>query len=162
MGSGQPPAPTATGNRPGPSLPAVGPDIAAPAVPGPSTLTGAGPAGPEFNGSDPGAPGTTRPGGPTGREPLGPAGTATESPGSRAGEHEHPAGRPARLVPAGVPLPTGTAAPARTAGDERSSPDYLHAPNEDLTATEPMVPPVLGEYTEAERTERADPGGGSH
>lgn len=170
-GGGPSPGSAPVGSRPVPLLTA-GPEISPPADPGPAIPTGTGSAGPEINGSHParpennvsgpGTPGITRPGSPNpDREPLGPAGTATEASGSRTDQHEHPGGRPGRLFPAGVPVPTGTAAPPRTPSPERSSPDFLHAPNEDLTAIEPMVPPVLGEYTEAERAERADPGGGS-
>lgn len=94
------------------------------------------------------------------REVLGPAGTGPH--GAPADGNDHPGHRPVRLVPTGVPLtsPAGTSAP-RTVDAERACPDYLHAPNEELTATDPKVPPVLGEYTEAERAERGDPGGGS-
>ncbi|WP_280508508.1 hypothetical protein [Nocardia flavorosea] len=61
-----------------------------------------------------------------------------------------------------MPLPsTAGVPPSRPADPERASPDYLHAPNEALTASDPRVPPVLGEYTEAERAEHDDPGGGS-
>lgn len=94
------------------------------------------------------------------REPLDPAGTVPG--GSGTERQEHPGPRPPRPVPAGVPLSSaGGTPPARSAGSERTSPGYLQAPNEELTATDPKVPPVLGEYTDAERAERVDPGGGS-
>ena len=98
---------------------------------------------------------------PSEREALAPAGTGPN--GSTAEAHEHSGQRPARPLPTGVPVPsTAGALPSRPADSERASPDYLHAPNEELTATDPRVPPVLGEYTESERAERSDPGGGSH
>ncbi|MBF6349921.1 hypothetical protein IU448_12940 [Nocardia flavorosea] len=94
------------------------------------------------------------------REALGPAGTVPDRSGTE--RDEHPGQRPPRLMPAGVPLSSaGGAPPARPAGSERTSPGYLQARNEELTATDPKVPPVLGEYTDAERAERIDPGGGS-
>ncbi|MFD4403585.1 hypothetical protein ACFWPH_12555 [Nocardia sp. NPDC058499] len=94
------------------------------------------------------------------REALGPAGTGPNS--STAEGHDHPGQRPIRLVPTGMPLPsTAGAPPARPPDSERTSPDYLHTANEELTATEPRVPPVLGEYTETERAERGDPGAGN-
>lgn len=94
------------------------------------------------------------------REALGPAGTGPNS--STTEGHDHPGQRPGRLVPTGMPLPSSAGVPAtRPPDSERTSPDYLHAANEELTATEPRVPPVLGEYTETERAERGDPGGGS-
>ena len=44
---------------------------------------------------------------------------------------------------------------------ERTGPDYLRAPNEQLTATAPAAPPVFGEYTEEAQPDRTEPGGGS-
>ncbi|MFI5715084.1 hypothetical protein [Nocardia sp. NPDC051750] len=144
-----------------------------PADPGNSTPTAQGPAGPGTSspiGSGPdsiarapgGSPEPARPPVPGYREPFVAAGTESDPSPGTAGT-EHPGARPFRLVPAGIPLAgAGGSPPLRPADDERSSPDYLQAPNEDLTATPPSVPPVLGEYTEAERAERADPGGGSH
>lgn len=68
--------------------------------------------------------------------------------------------RPPRLLPTGVPLAAPSSAPsARDSGRERSSPDYLHAPNHDLTETPSPAPPVLGEYREGEQRDAAEPGG---
>ncbi len=152
---------TCTGpGTPGPDAPAVrapttsGPTAApgpaaVPYSPDPSVRTPAGHTDPVVHPPFPGE-----------RETLGPAGTGPNS--STAEGYEHPAQRPVRLVPAGMPLPsTAGVPPSRPADSERTSPDYLHAPNEALTASDPKVPPVLGEYTETERAEHDDPGGGS-
>ncbi len=137
-------APAASGSTTAPPGP-----VAVPYSPDPSIRTPAGHADPVVHPPLPGE-----------REPLGPAGTGPN--GSTAEGHEHPGQRPVRLVPAGMPLPsTAGVPPSRPADPERASPDYLHAPNEALTASDPRVPPVLGEYTEAERAEHDDPGGGS-
>ncbi|MEU1985156.1 hypothetical protein [Nocardia sp. NPDC019395] len=170
--------PTTTGYRPGSAVTPLGtgvPGVSAPGS-GAPTNTGTGPAGPPPPSPTPDsisrAPAgvaeqvTRQPApGPTGagyREPLRPAGTESDTSPSPANT-EHSGTRPLRLVPAGIPLAPHTGSPpARAADHERPSPDYLHAPNEDLTATQPAIPPVLGEYTEAEQAERADPGGGSH
>ncbi|WP_280425017.1 hypothetical protein [Nocardia carnea] len=137
------PAPTASG------LHAVAGTAAVPYFPDPAIRPPAGHIDPV---AEPPLPGN--------REALGPAGTGLE--GSRTEGHENTGARPVRLVPTGVPLPpTVGTPPPRPVDSERSSPDYLHAPNEELTATDPKVPPVLGEYTGTERAERGDPGGGS-
>lgn len=69
---------------------------------------------------------------------------------------EHPWTRTVR--PSGFPLPAAPGPlPARAPDGERSSPDYLHRPNEQLTATPPAVPPVFGEYTGTEDPDRTRP-----
>ncbi|WP_328390009.1 hypothetical protein [Nocardia sp. NBC_00416] len=102
-----------------------------------------------------------RPPGSADREPLGTASAAPDT--SPAAERaEHPGTRSFRPGAPSLPAPpAGGAVPSRGPDRERPSPDYLHAPNEELTATRPAVPPVLGEYTEAERPDRTGPGGGT-
>ncbi|MGW5387930.1 hypothetical protein [Nocardia sp. NPDC003963] len=93
------------------------------------------------------------------RESFGAASTPADT--TEAGDRSENAGsRAAR--PAGLPLPTvARPSPPRTPDSERTGPDYLRAPNEDLTATPPASPPVFGEYTEAGKPDRPEPGGGS-
>src|SRR5690606_2667370 len=135
-------APTTSGATAAPGQAAV------PQSPDPSVRAPAGHTEP----ADPPLPGQ--------REALGPAGTGPNS--STTEGHDHAGQRPGRLVPTGMPLPSSAGVPAtRPPDSERTSPDYLHAANEELTATEPRVPPVLGEHTETERAERGVPGGGS-
>lgn len=162
-----------TPSIPAPGAPSAPPPVvplggsSAPAPGAPSTPT---PGSPPV--SPPGAPSTSTPGTP----PLSPPGTApSPTPGalpasapstppasaqSGAEEQEHPGPRPPRLIPTAAPLHSGPGGRPRPVDSERSSPDYLHAPNEELTATDPRVPPVLGEYIETERAEHDDPGGG--
>lgn len=74
---------------------------------------------------------------------------------------EHPWARTVR--PSGFPLPAAPGSvPSRAPDRERSSPEYLHAPNEQLSATPPAVPPVFGEYTDAAEPDRTRPGDGKH
>ncbi|WP_459548853.1 hypothetical protein [Nocardia sp. X0981] len=88
------------------------------------------------------------------------SGTAGTVPPEAAAPAEQPAPRPPRLLPAGVPLAASSGAPAaRDPGRERSSPDYLHAPNHDLTEIPSHAPPVLGEYPDAEQRDATEPGG---
>lgn len=88
-------------------------------------------------------------------------GAASTTPDTAAGERsEHPGARGPR--PTGLPLPTvARPLPPHAPDRERTGPDYLRAPNEDLTATPPASPAVFGEYTEAEKPDRPEPGGGS-
>ncbi|GGL34276.1 hypothetical protein [Nocardia jinanensis] len=93
------------------------------------------------------------------RESFGAASTAPDT-AAASERSEHPGARTAR--PAGLPLPTvARPLPPRAPDPERTGPDYLRAPNEDLTTTPPATPPVFGEYTEAEKPDRPEPGGGS-
>lgn len=91
------------------------------------------------------------------RESPGPAGTGADPAVTERSEHL------SRMVrPSGFPLPAAPGpVPSRAPDRERSSPDYLHAPNEQLTATQPTVPPVFGEYTGTEDPDRTRPGGGN-
>ncbi|WP_416564358.1 hypothetical protein [Nocardia testacea] len=91
------------------------------------------------------------------RESPGPAGTGADPAVTERSEH-----LPRTVRPSGFPLPAAPGpAPSRAPDRERSSPDYLHAPNEQLTATQPTVPPVFGEYTGTEDPDRTRPGGGN-
>ncbi|MEV3962994.1 hypothetical protein AB0M34_19190 [Nocardia sp. NPDC050193] len=91
-------------------------------------------------------------------ESLAPPGAGTDP--AMPPKSEHPWGRTVR--PSGFPLPAAPGPlPARAPDGERSSPDYLHRPNEQLTATPPAVPPVFGEYTETEDPDRTRPGDGN-
>ncbi|WP_174551667.1 hypothetical protein [Nocardia grenadensis] len=93
------------------------------------------------------------------------AGESVASPGTGtepgiSQRSEHPWTRTVR--PSGFPLPAAPGPlPARAPEGERSSPDYLHRPNEQLTATPPAVPPVFGEYTGTEDPDRTRPGDGN-
>ncbi|WP_174552082.1 hypothetical protein [Nocardia sienata] len=93
------------------------------------------------------------------RDPFAPTGAGVDP--AVTERSEHPWARTVR--PSGFPLPAAPGpVPSRTPDRERSSPEYLHAPNEQLTATPPAVPPVFGEYTEAEEPDRTRPGDGKH
>ncbi|MFQ6228970.1 hypothetical protein [Nocardia sp. NPDC002869] len=94
----------------------------------------------------------------TARESLAPPGAGTDPTTNQ--RSEHPWTRTVR--PNGFPLPAAPGpVPSRAPDGERSSPDYLHRPNEQLTATPPAVPPVFGEYTGTEDPDRTGPGDGS-
>ncbi|MEV0106620.1 hypothetical protein AB0H42_09805 [Nocardia sp. NPDC050799] len=92
------------------------------------------------------------------RESLAPTGAGTDPATNQ--RSEHPWTRTGR--PSGFPLPAATGpVPSRAPDGERGSPDYLHRPNEQLTATPPAVPPVFGEYTGTEDPDRTRPGDGN-
>lgn len=142
--------------------------------PGPvgSTTPAAPPPGPAATDSDAGAAAAQRPGHseqiaravpsrPTteaARESLAPPGAGTDPAMNQ--RSEHPWTRTVR--PSGFPLPPAPGpVPSRAPDGERNSPDYLHRPNEQLTATPPAVPPVFGEYTGTEDPDRTRPGDGN-
>lgn len=92
------------------------------------------------------------------RESLAPPGAGTDPAMNQ--RSEQPWTRTVR--PSGFPLPPAPGpVPSRAPDGERSSPDYLHRPNEQLTATPPAVPPVFGEYTGTEDPDRTRPGDGN-
>ncbi|MET8795319.1 hypothetical protein ABZV91_02470 [Nocardia sp. NPDC004568] len=92
------------------------------------------------------------------RESSGPTGAGADP--AVTERSEHPWTRTVR--PGGFPLPAAPGpVPWRAPDRERSSPDYLHAPNEELTAVPPTVPPVFGEYTGTEEPDRTRPGDGN-
>ncbi|MGW6334451.1 hypothetical protein [Nocardia rhamnosiphila] len=151
------PAAPHAGHRPGP----VG--SATPAAPRPgatATDSGAGAAaaqqpgqGEQIARSVPSRPTTE-----AARESLAPTGAGTDPAANQ--RSEHPWTRTVR--PSGFPLPAAPGpVPSRAPDGERSSPDYLHGPNEQLTATPPAVPPVFGEYTGTEDPDRTRPGDGN-
>lgn len=96
-------------------------------------------------------------GGTTGPKPA----DSNTEPGGTDHAADPPGPRSPRLPPAAVPAPPATGPSAPSGRRLRPSPDYPHAPNEDLTETPPRMPPVLGEQTGADRPDDADPGGGS-
>lgn len=92
------------------------------------------------------------------RESLAPTGAGTDAATNQ--KSEPPWTRTVR--PSGFPLPAAPGpVPSRAPDGERSSPDYLHRPNEQLTAAPPAVPPVFGEYTGTEDPDRTPPGDGN-
>ncbi|WP_327148813.1 hypothetical protein [Nocardia sp. NBC_01329] len=93
------------------------------------------------------------------RESLGTANTGPDTAANDKSE-QPPGGRAAR--PTGLPLPIAARPlPSREPERERTGPDYLRAPNEQLTDTPPTAPPVFGEYSDEEKPDRTASGGGS-